>query len=697
MSSSLDYESPVSTPTGGRTPRPPRLGVTSWRSRLAGSAVRPAAAAGAVRRRLELVVVLVAMAALYLWNLSANGWANAFYSAAAQAGSQNWEAFFFGSSDAANSITVDKPPASLWITDVSVRVFGLSSWSILVPEVLMGVATAWILYLAVRRAVRPATGSETAAHRAGLLAAVVLALTPVAALMFRFNNPDALLVLLMTAAAYATVRSVQDAKARWVVLAGVLLGLGFLTKQLQVLLVVPGFALAYVWAAPHGLGRRLLHLLAALGAMIVAAGWWIAAVELTPASARPFIGGSQTNSILELTFGYNGFGRLDGSEVGSVGGGNGWGQTGLMRLFSDSFGGQIAWFLPSALLVGAAVLWAGRRAPRTDPVRASVILWGSWVLVTGLTFSLAAGIIHEYYSVALAPGIAALVGIGGGILWQRRRARFEAAALAAGVLASGLMGALLVGRATGFLAWLPPVLVVAGILAALGVLAPAFGARLAPRWVAWAPRTTAALALVASLAGPFAFTVQTVSTPHTGAIVSAGPSSGFGFGGRGRLNPGLGQAQRQFGQGGAAAPQGFGQTGGTGPGGTGQGGLGGGRGGAGGLLGASTPSSGLTAALQNDASAYTWAAAVVGSNNAAGYQLASGLPVMALGGFNGTDPSPTLAEFQQLVAQKKIHWFIPASIMGGSSGSNAAAQIAAWVQANYTAQTIGGATVYQLG
>lgn len=660
---------------------PARLGVTSWRS-------RPAGTAGAVRRRAELAVVLVAITALYLWNLAANGWANAFYAAAAQAGSQNWEAFFFGSSDAGNSITVDKPPASLWIVDVSVRLFGLTPWSILIPEALMGVATAWLLYLAVRRAVRPSTGSEAAAHRAGLVAAVVLALTPVAALMFRFNNPDALLVLLMTAAGYATVRAVQDGKARWLIAAGALLGFGFLTKQLQVLLVVPGFALAYLWAAPHTLGRRLMHLGGALGAMVVSAGWWIVAVELTPASARPFIGGSQTNSILELTFGYNGFGRLDGNEVGSVGGGNGWGQPGLMRLFSDTFGGQIAWLLPSALLLGLAVLWVGRRAPRTDPVRASVVVWGCWVLVTGLTFSLAAGIIHEYYSVALAPGIAALVGIGAGILWHRRRGPFEATALAVAILAAGITAAILLGRASGFVPWLVPVVAVAGGLAALAVLAGGFGVRLASRWDVQASRTTAALALVAALAGPFAFTLQTVSTAHTGAIVSAGPSSGFGPG-RGGFG-----GQRQFVQG--QLGQG---TGGPAAGGFGQGGFGGAgaRGGAGGLLGATTPSSELTAALQSDASAYTWAAAVVGSNNAAGYQLATGLPVMALGGFNGTDPSPTLAQFQQLVAQKKVHWFIAASLIAGNSGSNAAEQIAAWVETNFTAQTVGGATVYQLG
>ncbi|MGN6404131.1 ArnT family glycosyltransferase [Sinomonas sp.] len=650
---------------------------------------RRSAAAGAIRaggaglKRLELAVALAAIGVLYIWNLGASGWANAFYSAAAQAGSQNWEAFFFGASDAANSITVDKPPAALWLMDLSVRIFGLSSWSILVPEALMGVASAWILYLAVRRAARPATGSDRAAHGAGLLAAVVLALTPIAALMFRFNNPDALLVLLMTAAGYATVRSIQDAKARWLLVAGVLLGFGFLTKQLQVLLVVPGFGLAYLWAAPHSLGRRLTHLLGALAAMVVGAGWWIAAVMLTPASARPFIGGSQTNSILELTFGYNGFGRLNGDEVGSVGGANGWGQPGLFRLFSNSFGGQIAWLLPASLILGAALLWVGRRAPRTDVVRASMIAWGGWVLVTGLTFSLMQGIIHEYYSVALAPGIAALVGLGGGVLWQRRRLPFEASVLAASIVASAVMGAVLLGRASGFVPWLPWVVVAAGLASAVVVLAQGFGTPL-PRLAAPA---TAAVTLVAALAGPLAFTLQTVATPHSGAVVTAGPSPGFG-------GPSGFRAGAQFG-----GPNNFlGLQQGTLPSGTTPGGgFGGGRGGAGGLLGATTPSAALVTALETDASKYTWAAAVVGSNNAAGYQLATQLPVMALGGFNGTDPSPTLAQFQELVKEGKIHYLIRGSLMQGNSGSDTARQIAQWVESNYEGQTIGGATVYALG
>jgi 4-amino-4-deoxy-L-arabinose transferase-like glycosyltransferase len=643
-------------------------------------------AAAGTRPRLELGAMLLATGILYLWNLGASGWANAFYSAAAQAGSQDWTAWLFGSSDAANSITVDKPPAALWITGLSVRLFGLNSWSILVPQALMGVATVWLVYLAVRRAAAPATGDGLLAHRAGLLAGAVMALAPVAVLMFRFNNPDALLVLLMTAAAYAVLRSIQDARFRYLLLSGVLLGFGFLTKQLQVLLVVPGLAVAYLLAAPASLGRRLLHLLGAGAALAVSAGWWLAVVELVPEDERPYIGGSQSNSVLELTLGYNGLGRLTGDETGSVGGGNGWGVPGLFRLFNSEFGGQIAWLLPSVLVLGAALLWLGRRAPRTDAVRASVVFWGSWVIVTGLTFSFMAGIIHPYYMVALAPGIAGLAGLGGVLLWQHRARLVAAVPLAAAIAVAGMMAFELLGRATGFVPWLRwAVLLGSGGVGVLVLSAAAGGLRLRLRLRRALQRTTAALAVAVSLAGPLAFSLSTAATAHSGAIVSAGPTAGRtgAFTNIGRGGSLLG------GQNIPAVPARQGRN--TG------GGMGGAAGaGMGGLLGAATPSDAVVAALKSGADNYTWAAAVVGSNNAAGYQLATELPVMAVGGFNGTDPSPTLAEFQQLVAEGKIHYFIGGRIMQGETGSNAAAQIAAWVEASFEVQTVGGTALYDL-
>ena len=190
--------------------------------------------------------------------------------------------------------------------------------------------------------------------------------------------------------------------------------------MLQAFLVLPAFALAYLVAAPASLGRRLLHLLGALAATVVAAGWYLAVVALWPAADRPFIGGSQTNSLWELIFGYNGFGRITGNEVGSVGGGagRGWGSTGLTRLFGSEMAGGIAWLLPAALLALVAGLWFTRRAPRTDRSRASLLLWGGWLLITALVFSYMGGIIHPYYTVALAPAVGALVGTAAVQLWK---------------------------------------------------------------------------------------------------------------------------------------------------------------------------------------------------------------------------------------------------------------------------------------
>jgi 4-amino-4-deoxy-L-arabinose transferase-like glycosyltransferase len=617
--------------------------------------------------------LLLATALLYLWGLGESGWANSFYSAAAQAGADNWKAFFFGSSDVGNSITVDKTPASLWLMAASVRVFGLNSWAILVPEALCGVAAVGILYLAVRRWHGAA---------AGLIAGAAMALTPVAVLMFRFNNPDALLVLLLVAAAYATQRAIESANPRWIVLAGALVGFGFLTKMLQALLVVPALALAYVIAAPATLRRRLVHLLAGGAALLVAAGWWVAIVELIPASARPYIGGSQTNSVLELTFGYNGFGRLTGDEVGSVGGQRGWGEVSFTRLFDSDNGGQVSWLLPAALILVVALAVVTARAPRLDRTRAALIIWGGWLGVTALTFSLMAGIFHPYYSVALAPAIGAMLGIGTVVLW-RRRDLAAAATLAAVFVVTAIWSRQLLGRSPQWHPWLSHSVLAVGLLAA-GLLIALSLTRV--RVSARASGVVLAAGLVTCLAGPAAYALNTASTPHEGAIPSAGPAVRGGFGGGfgvfGNVGPRGGRPGAAFGLG---APRG-------GP----FGGFGNLRGATGGLLQAAVPSSQLVALLQDKAGDYTWAAAAVGSNSAAGLQLAARVPVMPIGGFNGSDPSPTLEQFQEYVASGRIHYFIGGGGFGNETGSREAARIAAWVAQSFQPITVGMATLYDL-
>jgi 4-amino-4-deoxy-L-arabinose transferase-like glycosyltransferase len=672
--------------------------------------------------RPSLLALLALTLVLYLWDLDRNGYANDFYAAAVQAGTRSWKAFFFGSFDSSNFITVDKTPASLWVMEISGRIFGFSSWSMLVPQALEGVASAAILYAAVRRWFGPG---------AGLLAGLVLALTPAAALIFRFNNPDALLVLLMTAAGYAVTRSLERERGatRWLVLAGVLVGLAFLAKMMQAFLVIPGFGLAYLWAGPARIWRRLWQLLAAIGGVVAGAGWWVLIAQLTPAADRPYFGGSTNNNIVQLALGYNGLGRLDGTETGSIGGGSRFGgPAGIFRLFGSEFGGQISWLLPAALLALVALLWVSRRAARTDRVRAFALLWGGWLLVTGVTFSYMQGIIHPYYMVALAPAIAALVGVGGMALWQAGLGWLGRGAVAIGVAATAGWSFELLNRTPAWLPWLRWVVLIAGALAVLAILAAGLapvrrlggtgrfggstgrfgGGSATLRALSLVPL---GLSLVAGLAGPLAYSVETAGTTHTGAIPSAGPQVAGAFGGMGGGGfPGGTRSGTHTGRGGAGGfPGGFGGTGtggsassGTAPsfpgraGGAGRAGFAGGAGGAGGLSGGTQVDSTLIKLLETDASKYKWIAATEGSQEAAPIELATGGDaVMAIGGFNGTDPAPTLAEFESLVAKHEIHYYVGrgSGSFGGGAGSSA---IASWVAAHFTSETVGGTTVYNL-
>jgi len=730
-------------------PRGTGPGIPAWRLRLAalvrGRPGEPRWAWPA------LLALLVLTAALYTIGLSRNGWANDFYAAAVQAGTRSWKAFFFGSLDAGNFITVDKTPASLWVMELSARAFGLNSWSLLLPQAAEGVATVALLYATVRRWHGPA---------AGLIVGTVAALTPVAVLMFRYNNPDALLVLLMTGAAYATTRAIESGRTRWLTLTGALLGFAFLTKMLQGFLVVPAFALAYLVAGPHRLGRRLWQLLAGGAALAVSAGWWVAIVQLTPAAGRPYIGGSTGNSVLQLALGYNGLGRLNGNEAGSVGFGGGagprfGGSAGLTRLFAADMGGQASWLLPAALIGLAVMAWLSWRAVRTDRLRArhgacrlagqaseggmgrragprgvpggsspqaSTVLWGGWLLVTGAVFSFMAGIIHPYYTVALVPAIGALTGIGAVELWRRRQHTAARLILAAGIAATAVWAYLLLGRTPAWLLWLRTAVLLCGLLAAAGLLAMPAMARLAAtrRGRAALAAVPVTLALIAALAGPAAYSIDTAAAAHTGALPSAGPAVTGAFGGgpgggfpggavprRGQL-PGGARAPGGFsggagGTGGApargtAGGSGFQQAGSTGgfPGGA-PGGAGGARaGGPAGLGGNTQVAAALTRLLVRGAAGYRWAAATVGAESAGPLQLASGEPVMAIGGFNGTDDAPTLAEFEHMVVAGEIHYFVGANQASFGGGSGPAAQITAWVRAHFTAETVGGVTIYDL-
>ncbi|TMC04345.1 MAG: glycosyltransferase family 39 protein [Chloroflexi bacterium] len=675
-------------PPAPALPRPAGGGVAArLRSLVLGRAQDPAWV------RPAFLAVLVLTTVLYVWGLDRNGYANSYYSAAVLAATRSWKAFFFGALDAGSFITVDKPPAALWLMALSGRVFGFSTWSMLLPEALLGVASVALVADVVRR---------TAGVVAGLVAAVVMALTPVAVLMFRFNNPDALLTFLMVAAAWMLVRSLRTGRTRWLLLAAAAIGLAFLTKYMQAYVVLPALVLTYLLLGPRTWLRRIGELLAAAGVLVVSSGWWVAIVTLVPASQRPFIGGSTDNSVLNLIFGYDGFSRVFGafgSFVGGAargagrafaggpggpgggGGGGGFGgQAGLLRLFNDQLAGEISWLLPLAAAALIAGLWLHRRSPRTDLARAGYVLWGGWLLTHAVVFSFAAGIFHPYYTVAMAPGVAGLVGAGAVDVWRLRNRSYVGAVVgAAGLVVTGWWGAQLLARTPSFLPGLGTAELVLAVAAAVVLLLPRQALAGVPRVAARAPAVALTVGLAAVLFGPAAYAIDTVSHADQGSIPSSGPQVSGGFGRPGGGGPPAGARFVP----GDAQPGGFVRGGGfpggngfpAGGGATAQGGAptfaGGGPGGDGGA------NSTLTAYLERNKGSATWLVAVASANQAAPIELATGQPVLAMGGFSGSDPAMTVGKLQALVRAGELRYVL---VGGGGGGPDGGSQsVTSWV------------------
>jgi hypothetical protein len=501
-----------------------------------------------------------------------------------------------------------------------------------------------------------------------------------------------------------------------------MIGFAFLAKMMQAFLVLPAFGLVYLVAAPTTLRRRLWQMLAGAGAIVISCGWWVAIVALWPVGSRPFIDGSPDNNIFNLILGYNGLGRIFGSSGpggagGSAGGGGGAnfsGSTGVLRLFDSEMGAQASWLLPAAAIALAAGLWISRRAPRTDRTRAALLLWGGWLLVSGVVFSFGSGVIHTYYTVALVPAIAAPIAIAGSLLWRERHTLLARCLAAFTVLVTASWSWALLDRTPQWESWIRVLIPASAVIAVVGLLAAPVLGRIGRRG-RWASIAVAAAAAVACLAGPVAYTAQTVTTAHTGSIPSAGPGSSLGAGGpggaRGAGGPGGARglpggpaaAQRLFGSSGAGGGKALARPG-AGAGGQVAGGAPGG-GGAGG--GTTNVSAALKTALERDASSFRWVAAVSGSQTAASLELATGgEPVMAIGGFNGEGGRLTLAEFERYVRAGDIHYYFASSGggaggaigggPGGAAGSSSIGSITKWVEAHFKSTKIGGETVYDL-
>lgn len=600
--------------------------------------------------RFVLLSLLVGAAYLFLWGLDRNGWANPYYSAAAQAGSQDWKAFFFGSTDAGNMITIDKPPLSVWIMSLSVRVFGLNTWSILVPQAVMGVATTWLIYKIIRRS-HPAAPA--------LFGALLYATTPVIVLMSRFNNPEPLMGLLTVTAVYFVVRALEDSRWRWFLLAGAALGLGFMAKQIQAFLVVPALVIAVLLVGAGPVWSRIRQLLGALAALAVSGGWWMAVVDLTPATQRPYVGGSMANSVLELTLDYNGLARF--IQLPITAGGNAAEpgaqdlapyDGGLSRMFNGNFAPEAGWLLFPALalillLASLPYLISKRPAARGLAMIASV-----WFLTTFLVLSFMGTMIHSYYTYSLGPPIALVLPVGLYSLWRNRN-RFAVRLIGAVVVAaSAYMAIRVMQYSDGWPPVLGPIVVGCGTAATLGWIVGKKPAQ---------TRFTICLLTVSMVAGPLAADFYTISSNQSGTNPISGPVSN---------NPAAISRHLQDIREGRpmwALQVAYGIT----------------------------PAPAVITLLS--ATTETWAAATYTAQNAALYQLSSGRPVMAIGGWLGIDPTPDLARFQELVAQGSIRYFIlqPELLDTKTVGQNTIA-ISAWVDSKFKEQTIDGTRVYDL-
>ena len=678
-------------PSLGRLPRPltDRASAPALTARLRRLVRGPAEDPAWARPGLFGVLLLAAL--LCLWNLTSGGMSNEYYAAAVKSGSVSWKAWFFGSLDPGSFITVDKPPLSLWLGGLSARLFGFSSFSILLPQALCAIASVGLLHATVKRVAGPT---------AGLVAATLFALTPVSVAIARVNNPDALLVLLMIASAYLVVRAVESGLTKHLVWAGVLVGLAFMTKMLQGWMVVPALGATYLLAGPPALGTRVRQLGLAGTAMVAASAAWPVAVSLWPGS-KPYIGGSTDGTVWDLILGYNGFGRLTGSEGGSGQGTSFGGTAGLWRMFNEQVGGQIAWLLPLAAVGLVVGLLATRRAGRTDLTRAGVVLFGIWALVHVAIFSTQKGIFHPYYVSALAPAVAALAGIGLVVLaTAARRSWLAHGVLAASVLGTAALAVVLLGRTADFapaLRILVPVAAVVAVLASAGLRMSGSRARVL--------LTVAAVAgAIAVTAGPASYSAASVGQALSGNNVLAGPASVSASSGMGGGNGGPPSGTAPRGTPPAGAP-----TAGASPGTTTSTGTaasspattaGGSTAAAttGGSVRSSSLSDEVISYLQANQGSAKYLLAASGSHTTAGVIIATGEPVITIGGFNGADPTPTVAELAQLVGDGQVKYVLVSDGGDGApGGSGSGTEIATWAAANGTAVTdvaVGGGTLY---
>ncbi|MCD2246898.1 glycosyltransferase family 39 protein [Listeria marthii] len=628
-----------------------------------------------------IIVIAIFFNFYGIWN---DDTVNPYYTAAVTSMVQNFHNFFYGAFDPAGFITVDKPPVALWLQAISALIFGVHGWSVILPQALAGVGSVILLYVLVK----PRFGAWAAR-----ITALIMALTPIAVAVTRTNNMDAILVFILLLATYFLFKAVNRAKFGWLLLAFGLIGVGFNVKMLQAFMVVPAFLLFYFIAVKLSWRKKLIQLVIALILMLGVSVSWAVVVDQTAASERPYVGSSQTNSVLELAFGYNGMERLLGQETGTGssgsnmemggppsnnstdssnatpptppsgnmqggtdGGGTppqgnngtpptggpgnttnggtgskmtgstgmfGTGNAGPLRLFQTALGDQISWFLPLAIIGMLAIFLAYRnenkRIYQLNSKQKEMVFWAAWLIPVAGFFSVA-GFFHHYYLIMLAPPIAVLSGVGLVALFRlyRHKDNWQKFLLPTTLTLTGALQAFFVAS------YLPILAAVIGI-AALGVSALLIAIR--QKQPKLAAKITA-IALAILLIAPTYWSLTPILYGGNSSLPEAGPqlkqSSGGGF---------------------ADA----------------------------------SVDSGLISYLQKNNTGETYLFGTTDATTAGPYIIKTKEAVMALGGFNGTDPTLTVKQLKQMIKSGEIKYFyLPSNSKASDS------DVVKWIQENGT-------------
>src|SRR6266496_1448289 len=622
-----------------------------------------------------LVSVMLISVFMNFYQLGQNGFANLYYASAIRSMLDNWHNFFFVAFDPGGFVSVDKPPLGFWLQAASAKIFGFTPFSIFLPQALAGVLSVLLLYYLVRRHFGVV---------AGLLAALALAISPISVLTNRNNTIDSTLVLVMLLGAWAVLRAAESGKLRWLLLCAVFVGLGFNIKMLEAYLVVPAYGLLYLLAAPRRIWVRIAHLAVAALLLLTISLSWAVAVDLTPAASRPYVGSSQDNSEISLALGYNGIQRLLGQfgfrggnsgstsgnstrqfppvgtgsgtfnggnfpqpgaggtgqppqNLGNGGGGGGGssgmfntGNPGLLRLFNEPLAGQIVWLLPMALLGMLALAWQRRPRFREDRQQQSLILWGTWLLTMAVFFSVAT-FFHQYYLSTFAPAICALFGIGVVVMWQDyRRSGWRGWLLPLALLLTALEQIHIIVSDPFWGMWLIPLIAIPCALAAVIL----FAARLVPRLRLNARVLVPVLsiALLALMLTSAVWSAIPVLADETASLPVAGASGQFSGG----------QGLR------------------------------------------STVDSALISYLEAHKGSAKYLVAVASSNEADSIILETNQPVMALGGFSGSDPILTTTQLAALVKSGAVRFFLLNGSGGAGPGGSGQSALITWITQHST-------------